>query len=246
MPLPSFATQDEIPEPFRAAYVERDGEWVPDDSEVAGLKASQRTLLSQKKKATETLAELLGTRSVDEVKALLAERTAATEPDAKRDRPADAEKWAEREKKIRDEFDAKLAPYLEKAKKLEQKEFEDAVWEAAKAAGANESDRKLVLKMAHGDYVTRSDDGKITVLDEYGEPSDDSLKALFEGRFKKENAKLYAPQGGSGGGATAGSTAARSTGAVASDLGDFISRITSDKDALTKAQAGQLTVRSAA
>lgn len=248
MPVLTFDSQDAIPEPLRDLSVEQDGKWVASivpERDVAGLRESQRKLLDEKKKATDSLNALLSGRSLDEVKAILAKQQDDADK-AGADKTADPARWAEREKKLREEMDAKLAPLVEKAKKLEQKEFEDAVWEAARAAGALDSDRKLVLKAAKDDYVTRDPNtGKIVVLDEYGEPSGDDLKSLFEGRFKKENAKLYAAQGGSGGGANGGGSSAgrgRST-AVADNMADFVARVTSDKDALQQAKSGKLTVR---
>lgn len=200
---------DKVAEPLRAAYVERDGKFHLDApiEDVSGLKRSRDTVLAEKKAAEARLAKIesvFGERKLEDIEALLKKQQ-----DDEGEKGSEADKRARREKALRDEFAAQLKPLQEKAAKLEEKEYEEQVWAAAKAAGALDSDRKLVLKMAKGDYVTRDSSGKIIVVDEYGEPTSDDLKTLFEGRFKKENAKLYQATAGSGGGANGGGSGSR-------------------------------------
>jgi hypothetical protein len=40
MPLPTFATREEIPDAFRDEYIEKDGKWVPNVEDVSGLKSA--------------------------------------------------------------------------------------------------------------------------------------------------------------------------------------------------------------
>jgi hypothetical protein len=61
MPLPTFKTQDEVPEPFRSEYEERDGEWVAKAPEQGPtrkqIEAREAAALKRAKDAEAKLAE---------------------------------------------------------------------------------------------------------------------------------------------------------------------------------------------
>lgn len=58
MPLPKFKTLEEIPEAFRDAYVEKDGEFVPDVEDVTPLKSAHERQKEETRQAKEKLKEL--------------------------------------------------------------------------------------------------------------------------------------------------------------------------------------------
>lgn len=61
MPLPTFATREEIPEAFREEYIEKDGKWVPNVEDVSGLKSAlerQKEEARQAKARAKELEEL--------------------------------------------------------------------------------------------------------------------------------------------------------------------------------------------
>jgi hypothetical protein len=75
MALPTFEKQDEIPEAFREAYVEKDGKWVVPESaskyteaDLSGLKTKNEELLGKLRTAGERLS-VLGDRTPEQVKA---------------------------------------------------------------------------------------------------------------------------------------------------------------------------------
>lgn len=76
MPLPTFKTADEVPEPFRDSYEEKDGAWVPKPIEnVASRKEIERARDAAIKKARDAEAELETARQE------LAARTAGVSPE---------------------------------------------------------------------------------------------------------------------------------------------------------------------
>lgn len=58
MPLPVFSSRDDVPEPFRETYVERDGQWVPDVEDVAALKNAHERQKAETRAAKEQAAQL--------------------------------------------------------------------------------------------------------------------------------------------------------------------------------------------
>lgn len=66
MPLPTFATREEIPESVRDGYVEKDGKWVPDVEDVSGLKSA---LERQKEEARQAKARLKEIEDTSKAKA---------------------------------------------------------------------------------------------------------------------------------------------------------------------------------
>lgn len=58
MPLPTFATREEIPEAFREEYVEKEGKWVPNVEDVTGLKSALERQKDEARQAKARLKEL--------------------------------------------------------------------------------------------------------------------------------------------------------------------------------------------
>lgn len=206
MPLPVFETQDQIPEPFRAAYVERDGKWVPDDSDVAGLKESQRRALDEKKKAAaeaQRLRDAMGDMTPEEIVAL---RDARRQAEEDRLRKGDPEKLIE--KRVNEAI-APLKQELEAARTYKQK-YEDAELDRAirSAAGASKVRGEMlddVVELTRGKRIKLGEDGRMHVYDRDGDPLGVTVEQFFAETLKKEKPYLYDSALGSGGGATGGS-----------------------------------------
>lgn len=98
MPLPTFATREEIPEAFRDEYIEKDGKWVPNVEDVSGLKSALERQKDEARKAKERAKELED----------LAKQKASGLTD---------EEIAARRKEI----DEATAPYREKLTQMEQR-----------------------------------------------------------------------------------------------------------------------------
>lgn len=209
MPFPTFDTADAVPEVIRSSYVERDGKWVPDDSDLAGLKTSQRTLLAEKKAQADELAKYratLGDRKLDDVAELI-KAHASTEEDRARKAGEFDKLLAKREKEIRDEYEPKVKQGQEYRTKYEDKELTDAIREAAGKAKVIPEDMKAIIKLVKGDRVRLDEKtGKAVVYDEDGDPSAHTLEKFFTDTFRTEYPKFYQPAGGSGGGANGGSS----------------------------------------
>lgn len=209
MPLPaSFDTLDAIPEAFRSGYVEREGKFVLDDSDVAGLKASQRTLLAEKKAAAEErdrLKAIIGDRKPEDVAALL--KAHADSEEERQKKAGDFDKLLEkRVNETKAEYERRiteLAPYKEK---YEDRELDLAIRESAGKAKVIAEDMKAVIKLVKGDRVRLdATTGKPIVVDEDGDVTGLTLDKFFAETFRAEYPKFYQPAGGSGGGSAGGS-----------------------------------------
>lgn len=204
MPLPTFASPDEIPESFRSAYVERDGKWVADVEDASGLKAAQRRALDEKKKLEDAMRSALGGKSLDDAAAALAKLDEIEQERQKKAGEFDkllekrlGETRAEYEKRI-----AELAPY--KAK-YEDKTLSDAIRSAAIKAGVIPEDiDEYVIPVVKGRRVMLDASGAAVVVDKDGDVTGQSLDKFFGETFRAEAPKFYRASGASGGGASAG------------------------------------------
>lgn len=219
MPLPSFDKKDDIPEAFRSDYIERNGKYVYNDAEAEGLKANQKTLLDEKKKAEKEAARLRslhGDLPDDEVAELIKGRRTAEEQAALK--AGDFEKlMAKREKEIRNEYEPKVKAGEEAAQKLVDRDLTAAIMEAAGKAKVIGTDLKTVIRIVKNDRV-KMENGKVTVYDADGDPTGLTVEKFFAETFKTEYPKFYEGAGASGGGAGATSTGgARTDGTIARD-----------------------------
>lgn len=103
MPLPTFATLEEIPEAFRSEYVEKEGQWVPNVEDVTNLKSAFERQKDDNRKLKQQLAEREA-----------AERTKAQEDKAKANGVTD-----EQLAKLRAEIAAEKAPLEEQIQKYQ-------------------------------------------------------------------------------------------------------------------------------
>jgi len=205
MPLPTFATLDEVPEAVRDGYIEKNGKWVPDNS-------ADRTILAEKKAADAELARLraaLGDTKPEDIAALRKAQKDAEEAEQRKAGDFDKllekrlnETKAEYEKRINE-----LAPYKTK---YEDRELDIAIRDAAAKAGVISEDMKHVLQITKGSRVKLDEKtGKPVVVDADGDVTGQSVEKFFAETFKAEAPKFYEAAGGSGGGATGGTAAAK-------------------------------------
>lgn len=201
MPLPKrFKTRDEIPEAFRDAYVEKDGEWVLDESETTGLKDSQRRLLDEKKKTEDSLKAILGNRSADEVKELLGNLDKAEEERQRKAGELDnliAKRVKQREEELLPQVEAGQKAIAELAKR----NFRDKVNEVASEVGINQKHSRAFLKTVEDDML-KLDGEELVVLAPGGGKRNISPKEFLEKEFKKDYPEFFLASGGSGSGST--------------------------------------------
>jgi hypothetical protein len=219
MPLPaSFDTLEAIPEAFRSVYVEKDGKYVPDDSDTRGLKDSQKRLLDEKKKSDAELTrfrETLGDAKPEDVAAILKAHRDGEEERQKK--AGEFDKLIEkRVNETKAEYEKRLAEALPYKQKYEDRELDIAIRDAAAKAGVISEDMKLVIPIVKGSRIKLDDKtGKPVVYDADGDPTGLSVEKFFAETFKAEAPKFYAPSGGSGGGSNGGSGSRSGSGTVA-------------------------------
>jgi len=217
MPLPTFEKAEDVPEAVRGGYIEREGKWVPDDSDVAGLKASQRTLLAEKKAAAEErdrLKAVIGDRKPEDVAELLKQHALSEEERQKK--AGEFDKLIEkRVNETKAEYEKRLAEALPYKQKYEDRELDIAIRDAAAKAGVISEDMKLVIPIVKGTRVKLDEKtGKPVVYDADGDPTGLTVEKFFAETFKAEAPKFYAPSGGSGGGSNGGSGSRAGSGTV--------------------------------
>src|SRR6185312_2390102 len=217
MPLPTFEKAEDVPEAVRGGYIEREGKWVPDDSDVAGLKASQRTLLAEKKAAAEErdrLKAVIGDRKPEDVAELLKQHALSEEERQKK--AGEFDKLIEkRVNETKAEYEKRLAEALPYKQKNEDRELDIAIRDAAAKAGVISEDMKLVIPIVKGTRVKLDEKtGKPVVYDADGDPTGLTVEKFFAETFKAEAPKFYAPSGGSGGGSNGGSGSRAGSGTV--------------------------------
>lgn len=204
MPFPTYKSKDEIPEPFRGEYVERNGEWVPNIEDVSGIKAAQRKALDEKKKLEEQMEAALGGRKLDEVADLLKRQRELEDAQARK--AGDFDKLLEkRVNEVKAEFEKQLALVTPYKSKFEDRELESAIRKAAIPAGVDPKDlEEYVIPLVKGRRI-RLEGDKVVVLDKDGDPTGLTPEKFFAEAFKAEAPKFYQAAGGSGGGSTGGS-----------------------------------------
>lgn len=182
MPLPTFKSLDEIPEPFRPEYEERDGAWHPKVEDVTPLKQKNAELL------TETKAERKKRQELEAKVAELEEQQAAKKagiPDAKLE-------------EIKRQAEEKYRPVheeLEKTRaKLRQMQLDGSV--KAMLAKADVIDVDAAWKIV-GDGFDLTDEGSPILK---SDPTAD-LEKHITGTLRKQYPFLFKGTQAAGGGA---------------------------------------------
>lgn len=200
MTLPKFKTQEEVPEAFRDAYHEKDGQWVPKEEpagggELADLKASVQRLetalgkerddrKAAEKKASDAAAQL---KELEDKKK--AEGAGITEEQLKQLRA-----------EIREDLEGEYAEFKTKAEALGQEnrslKLDNQVKTLAGKHGVR-AERIDAWWRQFGDRFDLTDDGKPMVKDRPGT----DVSKFIEGDLKKELPDFYTGTQASGGGA---------------------------------------------
>jgi len=208
MPLPTFEKAEDVPEAVRGGYIEREGKWVPDDSDVAGLKASQRTLLAEKKAAAEErdrLKAVIGDRKPEDVAELLKQHALSEEERQKK--AGEFDKLIEkRVNETKAEYEKRLAEALPYKQKYEDRELDIAIRDACTKAKVTPEDVEDVVTLVKSKGRIKLDEktGKPVVYDADGDPTGLTVEKFFAETFKTERPRYYQPAGGSGGGSNGG------------------------------------------
>lgn len=192
MPFPTFATPDEIPEPFRDAYEEKDGVYVAKTEDVGGLKAVLADQKARAKRAAEKAAE---------AERQLTELREAMDADKK---GISGDKLAE----IRAQAEAKFKPHLDELEATRQQLRALRLDSAVKGlyAKAEMFDPDAAWKITADEYDL-TDDGKVILK---ADPTADLEKHITTA-LKAKYPFLYKGTQAAGGGAVGSRPAGAST-----------------------------------
>lgn len=210
MSFPSFKSKDEIPEPFRAAYEERDGQWVaklPDTTKLEDTLGKVRA----EKKESERQAKEYAERAADLQRQLDAKAASGQDADKKVGELLD--KW----NKEKDEAVAKVAKERDEAvAKVRKLTLDDKVKAAAIKA---EVLPELVEDVLNNTMARFDLDGeRIIVKDGKGEVTTATVEDFFAKTYKAERPHYYAGSKAAGGGAAGSKGGIASSGADAVKL----------------------------
>lgn len=220
MKLPTFDTQDDVPEPFRSLYEERDGKWHPKPDDAAEQLAA--TLADEK--AKREAAEKLATKTANELKKLQRKAEAG-------DHGLTDEQLTKLREDIRAEVMEEVGPDLEKAKQAlaENRTLKLDNQVKAMAAEAGFLPTKLNdLWKLKGDEFDLTDDGKPMVK---GKPGTDPKKHIEA--IAKSMPEWVQGTKASGGGGMGGAGNKGASGGM-----DFDALVKNPRAALDMANAG--------
>jgi len=208
MSFPTFKSKDEVPEPFRAAYEERDGQWMAKVPDTTKLEDTLGKVRSEKKEA-ERQAKESAERAADLQRQLDAKTATGQDADKKVGELLD--KW----NKEKDEAVAKVAKDRDEAiAKVRKLTLDDKVKAAAIRA---EVLPELVDDVLNNTMARFDLDGeRIIVKDGKGEMTTATVEDFFAKTYRAERPHYYAGSKAAGGGAfgSKGGTAPASGEAV--------------------------------
>jgi seryl-tRNA synthetase len=220
MPWPTFKTKDEIPEPFRGEYEERDGAWHPKGAGGDGGSGASKLEETLAKVREERKEAERRAREAEESRAALERQLAAASSGEEKDRVTKALK------KFDDDLAAAKAEHkkeLDAARaELRTLKLDDKVKAAFLAAGGRPERAEKALRDTK-ERFDLADDGRIVVKDAKGEVSTATVEDFFGKTYRAEMAEFYTGTKATGGGANggAGATPARTANAGAWD-GDAV------------------------
>lgn len=217
--LPSFDKIDDIPEPFRPAYREEGGKYVPIVEDASGLKNKNADLLTRLTKATER-TKLLGDRTAEDIQADL---------DFAKEQREKAARAAGDYETLKTQMAAEAQKALDKVsgrgKKLEGKLYkvlaEQEAERAIVAAGGNpkvllphvlpfirpfETDDDITVKVVDSKGTVRIADQAGTEMTIAQLVEQFKADEAFGVAFKPSDAAGSGARGGNGGAGTAGAT----------------------------------------
>jgi hypothetical protein len=199
MPLPSFQTRDEIPEPFREEYEERDGAWYPKTHQGAEAGDALKSALEKEREAAreaEKARKKLETDIADLRKKM--QQTVHGLSDEQREKVyADVRSELEREYEDRvTELSTKAAGFEKESAARAHLLLERSVKQALIEGGARAKRADALLKLTVDDFQLTAD-GKLI---QKGKPANDISKFVTES-VKKSYPEFFEGTGADGGGA---------------------------------------------
>ena len=197
---------DKVDEPFRGAYVEKEGGGgyvldadVEAHPSVAGLRTTKEKTSAELKKTTAALAKF---KDVDPERYAQLVKEAEEREAAGVGQP-DAEKLRKKlEADIRKELEPVTAERDTLKVQLEKHQLFD-VADAAALKGGVLPERLEDARAVYARFV-KLNVGKVEVLDKDGDPTGEPVEKFFAERFKEMKPWFYAGSGASGGGAQPG------------------------------------------
>lgn len=208
---------DTVDESLKSAYVEKEGKFNLDPDKYAevkaqGLKNKNKELLTKLTQTKDGLKKFEKFAEFDEtdLEELLELRANKDNPATKEPSAADAERLAQLEKKYKKDLDRVTGEKTAHETRIAELEKENKhykltvpVREIALKAGVIPEDLSLVM-MDTANRFALSEEGKIVVLDEDGDP-DPSItpQKFFETLYKEQRPKFFAASGAGGSGAPA-------------------------------------------
>lgn len=220
------AKLDEVAEPYRGAYVEKDGAFHLDPEKLEAIEFDGKEELSgalererkDRKAAKEALAKYEG---IDPERARAAQKRLDELDDKQLIDKNEFDRLLDKRTK---EFEARETEYQTKLEaatgQLTKFKLTDKVRAAALAAGVLADDIDDVLTLTSPRFRL-GDKDQIIVLDKDGDESSLTLDKYFGEDFKNAKPKFYGASGAGGSGAPAGGTGGGSGGAKTVNRADF-------------------------
>jgi hypothetical protein len=211
MSFPTFKAKAEIPKGFEAAYVEKDGEWVPNLPDTSKADEALTKVRAEKKALEKQVSELTDARA-DLQRHLDAAKASGADFDKKSKELLD--NWNKEKdaavKTVQEKLDTANA-------QLRTLKLDDQIKAAfIKAGGRPEkASAALELNKKHFDLV----DDAIVHKDEKGDVTTTKVEDYFTKHFKTDMPEFYAGTKASGGGApgSSGKTPTVGTGTVSAE-----------------------------
>jgi hypothetical protein len=197
MPLPTFDALDQIPEPFRAEYEERDGKWHPKGADTSGLTsalASERERAEQAEKARKAAER----RAAELERAQKAAGAGITDEQLAQLRAEDEQ----RRKAELEPVQTEVSTLKEKLRRYELEEPVRKLLSVGTPGGLfmDEWDDPAIRDSLLRRFGT-TDGGALVVLDEQGKPSSERPEA-FVAAYRAKYPRRFEGDAGSGSGAT--------------------------------------------
>lgn len=200
MKLPTFKTQDEVPEPFRSLYEEReDGTWAAPDTEEPPDTSGLESALAEERRKREA-AERLSAKTADELKALRDRQKAD-------DAGITGEKLEQIRADIRQEVEAEYQDRLTRGEAALKENRELKLDNKVRAIAAENGVRAERLDhwwKQHGDSFDLTEDGKVFVKGHEGKDVVRFIKTDLKEKLPEFYQGTKADGGGAGGGRDAG------------------------------------------
>lgn len=233
------AKLEEVPEGYRALYVEKDGGFEVDPAKLADFEFDDREELSGALERVRTEVKTLKAE-VKKYEGIDPERARAAQQkldDLEAKDLMDKGEFDRLLKKRSDEFDAREADYKKQLEdrdgRLNHYELTDPVRKAALAAGVLPEDVEDVLKI-NSHRFKLNDKRQPVVLDKDGDETSHTLEKFWGEEFKTQRPKFYGASGAGGSGAPAGGSGGGGGGAKTIKRAEFDQKTPAERLTLAK------------